>query len=206
MLCMLPGGVALLALPNAPPHPLYSVGSSSPHPCHISLCGAKPGFTRRALWVPWAGGSKAKRKSILRNRQKRIEKWKRKGKERRQSNVTVLTGNIHRDLLVRDRYQCQYCGARGVHLTIDHVISKARGGTTSMNNLVVACRRCNQLKAAMSIKEAAERHKTKTENIKRTTPSNYNPVSQIDNEKEDVSHRFRNPIGGEHVLNKTRER
>jgi 5-methylcytosine-specific restriction endonuclease McrA len=46
-------------------------------------------------------------------------------------------------ILARDNYTCQYCGARGKDLTIDHVIPKWTGGANSWDNLVACCRRCN---------------------------------------------------------------
>lgn len=43
----------------------------------------------------------------------------------------------------RDKFTCQYCGAKGIDLEIDHVIPVALGGSNSEVNLVTACRRCN---------------------------------------------------------------
>ena len=49
-------------------------------------------------------------------------------------------------ILRRDRFTCQYCGATGVDLEIDHVIPIALGGSNSEINLVTACRKCNRKK------------------------------------------------------------
>lgn len=38
---------------------------------------------------------------------------------------------------------CAYCGDRPDKITLDHVVPKIKGGTTSMQNLVPACARCN---------------------------------------------------------------
>lgn len=46
----------------------------------------------------------------------------------------------------RDNYTCQYCGARNVPMTIDHVIPKVRGGGDTWTNLVTACVACNNRK------------------------------------------------------------
>lgn len=53
-----------------------------------------------------------------------------------------------RNIYVRDRFRCQYCGkAPGrEHLTIDHVVPKSKGGRSTWNNVVVACIRCNSQK------------------------------------------------------------
>lgn len=59
--------------------------------------------------------------------------------------VAFTRRNVYR----RDAFTCQYCGERpGVeHLTIDHVMPRSRGGGSSWENCVTACRRCNARKA-----------------------------------------------------------
>ena len=54
----------------------------------------------------------------------------------------------------RDNYTCQYCGHSGRDLTIDHVIPKSRGGRTSWENMVVACKRCNLRKGNRTLAES----------------------------------------------------
>ncbi len=48
----------------------------------------------------------------------------------------------------RDNYQCKGCGqtANETHLTIDHIIPLARGGTNDISNLQTLCFTCNQQK------------------------------------------------------------
>ena len=48
-----------------------------------------------------------------------------------------------KNILRRDDYTCQYCGASNHPLTVDHVMPKSRGGKTSWTNVVVACKSCN---------------------------------------------------------------
>ncbi len=69
--------------------------------------------------------------------------------------------NLHlpltrRLIYARDQYTCQYCGGRfpPAQLTLDHVIPKSRGGTKTWENLVTACRRCNQRKGDRTPAEA----------------------------------------------------
>lgn len=52
-------------------------------------------------------------------------------------------------LFERDDYRCQYCGNHfdQVHLNMDHVIPKDRGGRTSWENIVTSCIKCNSRKA-----------------------------------------------------------
>ncbi len=59
-------------------------------------------------------------------------------------------------VLARDRYTCQYCGRRlpKSELTLDHVIPRQRGGKTSWENVVTACKACNQRKGARTPQEA----------------------------------------------------
>jgi 5-methylcytosine-specific restriction endonuclease McrA len=54
-----------------------------------------------------------------------------------------------RNIFKRDHYTCQYCGAQpGMdELTLDHVLPRAQGGTSSWENCVLACLACNKHKA-----------------------------------------------------------
>jgi len=63
------------------------------------------------------------------------------------------------NLLIRDRYRCQYCGRqlRAAHLTYDHVIPVARGGGKNWENIVTSCVNCNRLKGNRTPEEAGLR-------------------------------------------------
>ena len=50
------------------------------------------------------------------------------------------------NVFLRDRFTCQYCGARD-DLTFDHVVPRSKGGTTTWENVVAACSPCNLRKA-----------------------------------------------------------
>ena len=50
-------------------------------------------------------------------------------------------------VLARDGFRCQYCG-NSKHLTLDHVIPRSRGGSTSWENVVTSCAQCNVRKGA----------------------------------------------------------
>ncbi|MGV3633808.1 MAG: HNH endonuclease, partial [Pseudorhodoplanes sp.] len=45
------------------------------------------------------------------------------------------------NVFLRDRFACQYCGARD-DLTFDHLIPRSRGGLTTWDNVVAACSPC----------------------------------------------------------------
>jgi len=52
------------------------------------------------------------------------------------------------NVFLRDRFTCQYCGARE-ELTFDHVVPRSKGGVTTWENVVAACSACNLKKADM---------------------------------------------------------
>jgi 5-methylcytosine-specific restriction endonuclease McrA len=58
------------------------------------------------------------------------------------------------EIFRRDKYTCQYCGARGLNLTLDHVVPRRLGGTHSWENLVTACESCNHHKGGRTIEQA----------------------------------------------------
>ncbi|MHB8409993.1 MAG: HNH endonuclease [Acidiferrobacterales bacterium] len=66
---------------------------------------------------------------------------------------TLLTPNA---LFARDRMLCLYCGTRHSRgeLTRDHVRPLSRGGLDVWENVVTACKRCNNRKAARTPEEA----------------------------------------------------
>jgi len=57
------------------------------------------------------------------------------------------------NLFLRDRFACQYCGAKG-EMTFDHVVPRSRGGRTTWENVVAACNRCNLKKANHTLRQA----------------------------------------------------
>ena len=61
-----------------------------------------------------------------------------------------------KNILLRDRYQCQYCGVRckPTAITIDHVVPRARGGTTHWENVVAACHPCNRKKGSRALNQS----------------------------------------------------
>jgi len=58
-----------------------------------------------------------------------------------------------KNVMRRDAFQCQYCGARD-KLTIDHVFPRSRGGKDTWENLVTACIPCNTRKGNRTPEEA----------------------------------------------------
>jgi hypothetical protein len=63
----------------------------------------------------------------------------------------AITKRTRFEVLRRDGYTCQYCGAKApdVVLHIDHIMPKALGGSDSPDNLATACKDCNSGKASI---------------------------------------------------------
>lgn len=59
-------------------------------------------------------------------------------------------------IYIRDRYRCQYCGDQKTakDLTLDHMLPRAQGGATTPQNLVAACKKCNQRKGNRTPEQA----------------------------------------------------
>lgn len=59
-----------------------------------------------------------------------------------------------RNVMMRDKFQCQYCSSRRSEtLTIDHVVPQCKGGPNTWENLVTACSSCNTKKGGKTLKE-----------------------------------------------------
>ena len=61
-----------------------------------------------------------------------------------------------KNILLRDRNTCQYCATvlPSGELTLDHVIPRSRGGSSTWENLVACCHPCNRRKGNQSPMEA----------------------------------------------------
>ena len=57
-----------------------------------------------------------------------------------------LSASLRYQVLQKDRFRCQICGATkedGVKLHVDHILPISKGGKTELNNLRTLCDRCN---------------------------------------------------------------
>jgi len=64
--------------------------------------------------------------------------------------VPLTRENVYR----RDNYSCVYCGeSRRKLLTLDHLVPKSKGGENTWQNLVTACKKCNNIKSDQSVDE-----------------------------------------------------
>lgn len=59
-----------------------------------------------------------------------------------------------KEVLLRDRFTCQYCNKKTQDLTLDHVVPRRQHGSHTWENVVAACTRCNLRKAGRTPVEA----------------------------------------------------
>lgn len=80
-------------------------------------------------------------------------------KRKSHSTASFTRQNVFR----RDAHTCQYCmkNFSEKELTLDHVIPVSRGGKKTWDNIVTACKSCNQKKANKTLIEAGLSLRTK---------------------------------------------
>lgn len=62
----------------------------------------------------------------------------------------LMKDSLRYDVLARDGFRCQICGATaddGYKLHVDHILPVSKGGKTEMSNLRTLCERCNMGKS-----------------------------------------------------------
>lgn len=67
----------------------------------------------------------------------------------KKQNKRKIPGRVRQNVLMRDNYTCQICGATvkdGAKLEIDHIVPFSKGGSNDENNLQVLCQQCNREK------------------------------------------------------------
>jgi len=60
-----------------------------------------------------------------------------------------------RNVIVRDEFECVYCGDKSKLLTVDHVVPLSKGGKSTFENCVAACKKCNAKKSNRLPSEAS---------------------------------------------------
>mgnify|MGYP002566474222 FL=1 len=68
----------------------------------------------------------------------------------KQQERQIMNNDIRYNVLKRDNFTCQKCGATvldGIKLEVDHIIPVSKGGKTNMSNLQTLCNRCNKGKS-----------------------------------------------------------
>jgi 5-methylcytosine-specific restriction endonuclease McrA len=59
-----------------------------------------------------------------------------------------------KNIFARDGFKCAYCGRKTEQLTVDHIVPKSKGGKSTFDNCVAACRPCNNRKGDKTCSEA----------------------------------------------------
>lgn len=78
---------------------------------------------------------------------------------------TLFGYEVREYLLEKWGRQCAYCDAKDVPLQIEHIHPKAQGGSNRASNLTLACRCCNQKKAARSVQDFLAKDKKRLAHI-----------------------------------------
>lgn len=77
----------------------------------------------------------------------------------RRESLSKRLGRVARLIAARDSHECVYCHRTaeqsGAHLHLDHVTPRALGGEDVASNLVLACRRCNSARQALTLTQWA---------------------------------------------------
>jgi 5-methylcytosine-specific restriction endonuclease McrA len=66
---------------------------------------------------------------------------------------TLAGYEIREFLLEKWQRACTYCGATDIPLQVEHIQSRARGGTNRLSNLCLACQPCNLAKGTQDIRD-----------------------------------------------------
>mgnify|MGYP000850509271 CR=1 FL=1 len=107
-------------------------------------------------WEDWAKLEPREGEPILRSVRKllRVPEVLTLTRYDRQREATVTF--CRRNIFKRDHQTCQYCGSRPgtSELTIDHVLPRSLGGTSTWENCVLACVSCNAKKANRTPEQA----------------------------------------------------
>lgn len=71
-------------------------------------------------------------------------------------NTRYLAVQVKAEVWERDKGRCQNCGSAKA-LEYDHLIPFAKGGKTTLENLRLLCRNCNQRKGLKDFPQASRR-------------------------------------------------
>jgi 5-methylcytosine-specific restriction endonuclease McrA len=58
-----------------------------------------------------------------------------------------ISAAVRRQMMERDRQRCAYCRSpmfMGIPMVIEHIVPLVRGGSSTFDNLCLACYRCNE--------------------------------------------------------------
>lgn len=80
---------------------------------------------------------------------------------------TLFNYEVREYLLEKWGRKCTYCGKKDVPLQIEHIHPRSKGGTNQINNLCLACEKCNQKKGNKLIDQFLKKKPDLLERIKK---------------------------------------
>lgn len=96
-------------------------------------------------------------------------------------------------LLERESYCCIYCGihASQAKMQIEHVIPKSKGGTDSLDNLVLSCNACNQAKGNQDVQTYLKDKPSVLRRVKAHLGINYRDAAHVNSTRLHVLNKLR---------------
>ena len=97
----------------------------------------------------------------------------------------TLAGFEQREyLLEKWGRKCAYCDATDVPLNLDHIHSRANGGSNRVSNMTLACISCNQKKGSMDIKVFLAKQPGRLQHILQQTRAPLKDASSVNSTKK----------------------
>ena len=96
-------------------------------------------------------------------------------------------------LLEREQGCCIYCGIHTskAKMEIEHVIPRSRGGTDSLNNLVLSCRACNEAKGSQDVQTYLKGNPSVLRRVKARLNTNYRDAAHTNSIRLYVMNKLR---------------
>lgn len=96
-------------------------------------------------------------------------------------------------LLEREQWCCIYCGthASKAKMEIEHVIPKSKGGTDSLDNLVLSCNACNQAKGNQDVQTYLKGKPSVLKRVKAHLGINYRDAAHVNSTRLYVLNKLR---------------
>ena len=104
----------------------------------------------------------------------------------------TLAGFEQREyLLEKWARKCAYCDAKDVPLNLDHIHSRAHGGSNRVSNMTLACIPCNQKKGSLDIKIFLDKQPGRLQHILQQTKAPLKDASAVNCTKEALCNTLR---------------
>jgi 5-methylcytosine-specific restriction endonuclease McrA len=119
----------------------------------------EPDEFRLYTWEEWAGLEPREGSAVVRTGRSRLRAPEVVCLTRYDRLPSTAVSFSRRNVAKRDHHTCQYCGAQPgwERITVDHVVPRSQGGTSSWTNCVAACPECNARKADRTPDQAGMR-------------------------------------------------